>query len=355
MKRMFILVAVVLFLAGSLFADEAILIDFSVLEPDIMSNQDGEPTQNSRTLMDFANVAGGGFTEDQLAVMKSSLALPNWEVRLSSSSRTVENIGNSYVRRSPSQQWGSVMGVRVHYPLGPNYAKAWIVPPFEIPAFEPQANVNEDGTIEAVEGENGITGPSRFESPAGEDGKADPAQPAYGVVKNVGTIKSVEVNAYGLNFPHGLSVILIDSQGNEKTYFMGYLNYEGWKPLRWNNPQYISEVRNRELRIYPLYPFSTPFVKFGGFILHRDADHVGGDFISYFKDVKIIYDRAVAYPDRDIDDESIWHIIYDRETQKKIFEMEQFGKDQVLRYLEEQKRAKEDAFTPTPSGGDATN
>jgi hypothetical protein len=350
MKRMFILVAVVLFLAGSLFADEAILIDFSVLEADIMSDQDGYFTQHGRTLMNFADVAGAGFTEDQLAVMRSSLALPNWEVQLSSSSRTVENIGYSYVRSSPSQQWGSVMGVRVHYPLGPNYAKAWILPPFEIPAFEPQANVTDDGNIEQVEGENGITGPSRFEAPTGDDGRVDPAQPAYGVVKNVGTIKSIEVNAYGLNFPHGLSVILIDSQGNEKTYFMGYLNYEGWRPLRWTNPQYISEVRNRELRIYPLYPFSTPFVKFGGFLLQRDADHIGGDFVAYFKDVKLIYDRAVANPERDIDDEAIWHIIYDRETEKKTYEMEQFGKNQVLRYLEEQKRAKEDEFTPTAVG-----
>jgi hypothetical protein len=349
MKRMFILVAVVLFLAGSLFADEAIIIDFTVLEADIMSDQEGNPTQNSRTLMDFANVAGGGFTEDQLAVMKTSLAPPNWEVRLSSSSRTVENIRDSFVRSSDSQQWGKVMGVRVHYPLGPNYAKAWVVPPFEIPAFEPMANVDADGNIEPAGGD-GIVGPSRFEAPSGADGKVDRAQPAYGVVKNVGTLKSIEVNAYGLNFPHGLSVILIDSQGVQRTYFMGYLNYEGWKPLRWNNPQYISEVRNRELRIYPLYPYATPFIKFGGFILHRDADAIGGDFISYFKDVKIIYDRAVPDLDsRDINDEAMWHIIYDRETEKKIFEMERFGHNQVLRYLEEQKRAKEDAFTPTPA------
>jgi hypothetical protein len=346
MKRMFILVAIALFLTGSLFADEAILIDFSTLTADIMTDQDGNPTQHGRTLMDFTKDVGPGYTDDQLSVMRSSLALPNWDVKLSASSRTVENIGNSYVRSSPSRQWGNVMGVRVHYPLGPNYAKAWITPPFEIPAYEPQANVNDDGTIEPPDG-NGITGPSRFEAPTGDDGRVDPAQPAYGVVKNVGTIRSIEVNAYGLNFPHGLSIILIDSQGIEKTYFMGYLNYEGWRPLRWNNPQYISEVRNRTLQIYPLYPFSTPFIKFGGFLLQRDADHIGGDFVAYFKDVKIIYDRAVANPERDIDDEGIWNIIYDRENQKRNFEMEQFGRNQVLQYLEDQKRAKELDFTPT--------
>jgi hypothetical protein len=62
------------------------------------------------------------------------------------------------------------------------------------------------------------------------------------------------VNVKGLNFPHGLSVILKDHNGNEKLMFMGYLNFDGWRELRWDNPQYISDVRNRELRIDPLYP-----------------------------------------------------------------------------------------------------
>jgi type IV secretory pathway TraG/TraD family ATPase VirD4 len=168
------------------------------------------------------------------------------------------------------------------------------------------------------------------------------------VVKNVGTIKSVAVNTYGLNFPHGLNVLLLDSQGNEKAVFMGYLNYDGWAELTWNNPQYIMDVRNRELRIYPIYPTSTPFVKFAGFRLDRDADQEGGDFVAYFKDVKIIYDKAVLDTDRDIDDEALWGIIRDRETAKKVFEMERFGHNQILRYLEAQKQATEGVFTPTP-------
>jgi hypothetical protein len=215
---------------------------------------------------------------------------------------------------------------------------AIIKPPFEIPAYEPQAEVDDDGNVAESTDSNGITGPSRF-----EDG--------FGVVKNVGTIKSLAVNVYGLNFPHGLSAILIDNQGNQKTVFMGYLNFDGWGELTWNNPQYITEVRNREIRLYPLYPQSTPFVKFGGFLVQRDGDRVGGDFITYFKDVKIIYDKAVLDTDRDIDDEQRWDIIKDRETAKKTFEMERFGQNQVLRYLETQKQATENSFTPTPTNG----
>ncbi|MCL2130260.1 MAG: flagellar filament outer layer protein FlaA [Treponema sp.] len=348
MKRIIILVVIALVTAGMLIADEAVLIDFSNLTADIHvkvsdDDQDDRPNHNRQTIMDYAQAAGGSFTPEQKALMKTSLAIRNWDVKFNSSSQTVMNMANTYTREAPSKQWGTVMGVRVHYPVDQRYSKASIKPPFEIPAYEPAADVDDDGNIQEGDSD-GITGPSRF-----EDG--------YGVVKNVGTIRSVAINAYGLNFPHGLNVILIDGQGNEKVCFMGYLNYDGWAELTWNNPQYIMEVRNRDLRLYPLYPTNTPFVKFGGLRLDRDADKEGGDFVAYFKDVKIIYDKAVLDSDRDIDDESIWSIINDRETAKKIFEMERFGQNQVLRYLDAQKQASEAfdplrgeyGFTPTPT------
>jgi hypothetical protein len=335
MKRMFILVAIVLFFAGTLFAEEAVLIDFTKLAADILPDQENVPTQNRQTMMDYSMVAGGSFTTEQKAVMKTSLAIANWDVVLASSSRTVGNQILTYTSEATSKQWGTVMGLRVHFPTEPFNSWAIVKPPFEIPAFEPQANIDDEGNIEPSEDNDGITGPSRF-----EDG--------FGVVKNVGTIKSIAVNAYGLNFPHGLSAIIIDNQGNQKPSFMGYMNYDGWGELRWDNPAYVQTVRNRELRLYPLYPTSTPFVKFGGFLIQRDAAKEGGDFIVYFKDVKIIYDKAVLDTDRDIDDEGLWNIIKDRETARKIWEMERFGQNQVLRYLESQKQATEGTFTPTP-------
>jgi hypothetical protein len=297
-------------------------------------------------------VAGGSFTQEQKTVMKTSLAIVNWDVLLASSSRTVINQTLSYTAEATSKQWGTGMGLRVHFPTEPCNSWASVKPPFEIPAFEPQANIDDEGNIEASDENDGITGPSRFEAPAGDNGKADGTQAAYGVVKNVGTVKSVAVNAYGLNFPHGLYTIIIDSQGIQKSVFMGYLNYDGWGELRWDNPAYVQSVRNRELRLYPLYPTSTPFVKFGGFMVQRDAAKEGGDFVGYFKDVKIIYDKAVLDTDRDIDDENLWSIIRDRETARKIWEMERFGQNQVLHYLDKQKQATESDFTPTSTGNE---
>jgi hypothetical protein len=163
----------------------------------------------------------------------------------------------------------------------------------------------------------------------------------------VGVIKSIAVNAYGLNFPHGLSAILIDQNEQEHVVFMGYLNYDGWGELRWDNPNYVSEVRNRELRLSPLYPKATPFMKFGGFLIQKDGAKEGGDFIAYFRDVKVIFDKAVLDSERDIDDEGLWNIIKDRETARKNSEMDRFGNAQVMRYLEGQKKASETGFKPT--------
>ena len=364
MKRICILFAVMLIALGGLFAEESVLIDFTQLGADIvpepLSAEDQQAgatpvmTQNRLTIMDYSRNLkdAASYTPEQQAVMKTSLAIRNWDVQLASSSRAVSRDVRSYTEEAPSKQYGKVMGIRVNFPTEPWHSWATIKPPFEIPAYELAQEFDDDGN--PVEGTaKTYADLSRFEGPPSED---NPKKPQYGlgVVKNVGTIKSVAVNAYGLNFPHSLSVILIDSEGNQKTMFVDYLNYDGWAELRWDNPAYVQQVRNRELRLYPLYPTSTPFVKFGGFLIKRDSDKTGGDFITYIRDVKIIYDKAVLEPERDVDDEDLWHIIRDREDAKKRWEMSRFGQKQILRYLEKEKQARENDFSPSPKN-DAGN
>jgi hypothetical protein len=329
-------------IAVPLFAEEGVLIDFSTLTADIHvsvsdSDEDDAPNQNKQTMMDFSNVAGASFTAQQRSFMKTSLAIQNWEVILASSSRTVQNISLSFTREAASREHGTVMGVRVRFPTEPFNSWALVKPPFDIPAYE-ISEVGDDGSINAADQSEGMTNvKSRFESQ--EDGA-----PAFGVIKNVGTIREVRVRAYGLNFPHGLSTILVDSFGVEKTIFMGYLRFDGWGELIWRNPAYLQEVRNRDIRLVPLYPYSTPFIKFGGFLIQRDAAFEGGDFVTYFKDVAIIYDLAVLEREPDINDEGVWNIIQTREEARKVWEMERFGQNQVLRYIEQQRQATEAPF-----------
>jgi len=385
MRRQFFVFALALLFVGgvALSADEAVLIDFNLLKADIIPDPANQAvmTQNRATMMDFSSTAGASFTDEQKKQMRTSLAIGKWDVLLASSSQSILNNELSYTKEatvsSTAKQFAgdTVFGVRIHFPTAPFNSWARIDPPFEIPAFEPKATIDDQGNITPL-GQAAAAAPasttgtataaattpattaaapapamdpinanlSRFE------GSYDPATKittAYGIVKNVGTLKSVAVTVRGLQFPHGLYAVLTDQNNDEHMIFLGYLNFDGWKELRWDNPQYVSEVRNRELRIDPLYPASVPFVRFAGFVITRDADSIGGDFVAYFKDVKILYDRAVLDPVRDINDEAVWGIINKREEDRKIVESRYFGNEQVERYLEQQKEDTVNSFTPT--------
>lgn len=348
MKRTLFLTAAVMLLAGTFaFAKESTLIDFTLLDADTVADENGNPTENSRTVMDYSVAAGATFTSDQKSLMKTSLALPRWEVELNSSARNVEAVAYSQVVAAPVKDTAdvpfagnNVMGVRVVFPTWNNNANARIVPPFEIQAYEPLSDADENGNRMQPTDEQ--KGKYLF-----EDG--------YGLVKNVGTLKSIAVTTMGMNYPHQLYVLLKDNDGVERRYLMGNLYFDGWKTLQWNNPDYISEVRTREIRVYPIYPRGLPFVKFCGFQVTRDASHIGDNFIGYFKDVKIIYDLAVLSADRDIDDEDLWGIIGKKEQARQNNEMSRFGNKQVNRYIEQEKMATEETFTSSLEAGSDSN
>ncbi len=348
MKRTLFLTAAVMLLAGTFaFAKESTLIDFTLLDADTVADENGNPTENSRTVMDYSVAAGATFTSDQKSLMKTSLALPRWEVELNSSARNVEAVAYSQVVAAPVKDTAdvpfagsNVMGVRVIFPTWNNNANARIVPPFEIQAYEPLSDADENGN--RLQPTDEQKGKYLF-----EDG--------YGLVKNVGTLKSIAVTTMGMNYPHQLYVLLKDNDGVERRYLMGNLYFDGWKTLQWNNPDYISEVRTREIRVYPIYPRGLPFVKFCGFQVTRDASHIGDNFIGYFKDVKIIYDLAVLSADRDIDDEDLWGIIGKKEQARQNNEMSRFGNKQVNRFIEQEKMATEETFSSSLEAGSDSN
>lgn len=330
MKRIGILLILISALTFSAFAEEAVLIDFSLLEGDVDVGENRE--ENEATLIDFSAKAGTGFTEEEKAAMKTSLKLDNWEVVLASSSRTVINQSLSraitaQVNDNAKKFSGDiVMGIRVHFPEEAFNSWAIVQPPFEIPAFMRRTEYQLDGTL--TEDDTDRLG-SKFDG--------------YGVVKNVGVIKSVSMNVYGSNFPNGIGLLLKDQDNNVKNIFMDYLKFDGWKTLTWKNPNYITEVRNRELKVMPLYPKASPMYKLVGIIVYKDASQEGGDFITYLKDISMVYDKAVLNLERDIDEEALWGIMNQREESRRTAEFAKLGNLQVLRYLESQKMHNEEA------------
>ncbi len=367
-KTLGLLAAGLLLFTGVAFAEEAVLIDFTYLNADqTVEGENGEDSVsfNSRTVMDFSVSAGASFTDNQKDLMKTSLALPDWEVVLNTSARNVTSVGLSQVVAAPVKDTADVpfagkevMGVRIVFPEWNSNANAKIVPPFTIPAFEPLGDLDENGVrqplAEGADKSSYNTAHSENEN-VNRDFEGTLFEGGYGLVKNVGTIKAISVTTMGMNFPHGLYVLLTDNDNIERRYFMGYLGFDGWRELRWNNPQYITEVRTRELRVYPIYPRGLPYVKFAGFQITRDAAHIGGDYIGYFKDVKIIYDKAILTSDRDIADEDLWGIIGKKESARQNAEMMRFGNKQVDRYLEKIKMSTEDEFSPSLNAESSSN
>jgi hypothetical protein len=319
-------------------ADEpATLIDFTRLVADTqlkvkIGDTEVQIPQNTLTMVDFRDIAGSSFSAADLGAMKTSLFLENWEVALNSSARTIGNQSLSYTKAAKvndkAGKWlnediagKAVLGIRVHFPEAPFNAWALVRPPFEIPAYQDKDKLEGDKLVPD-------------EANRGKGDKFD----GVGVVKNVGVIKQVAVSVYGNDFPHGLSVVLRNQYGEDQQIFMDYLQFDGWRQLVWNNPNYVEEVRNRDMRRYPLYPESTPFVKLLGLVLHRDAAQPGGDVIAYIKDIKITYDKAVLTTDRDINDETIWNILSKRQEDRQKAELKNLGNKQVLRFLEQKKK-----------------
>jgi hypothetical protein len=302
MKRILLVSMTLLFCLsmGVLYAQEQdseggpkVLIDFQNLED---------------TEIDFSRYPGGiaeGITE-----LKVDLSIDNWAVKLAPSSASAENRVLSKCKPVESKKMnGDVMGVRIHFPTAPFNSWARIAPPFDIPFYE------------NAEGEEG--GGTKFLN--------------KGVLRNVGTIRSIVARVTGRNFPHSLSITLKTDQDESQEMFLGNLDFEGWRPLVWQNPNYVDDVKQRDLRKTPLYPESMPSVKFDSFTIYRHGSHIGGDFVTYFKDVQLVYDLALIEVERDIDDEGAWRILQKRRDVKRAAEIRRLGIMQLLRSKEQVK------------------
>ncbi len=237
------------------------------------------------------------------------------------------------MKRQKKYAGETVLGVRIHFPEADFNSWALVAPPFEIPAYMKKTILEEDGSVK-------VDTTDRY---------GDKFIDGYGVVKNVGVVKSVSVNMYGSNFPNGFEIILKDQNNKELPIFMDYMDFEGWRTLTWKNPNYIKDVRNREIRTRPLYPKATPMMKIAGMRISKDSQQDGGDIITYIKDISIVYDKAILSIERDVDEEAIWGILKEREESRRTAEFEKLGHKQVLRYLEQRKMHSDEDVNEAPA------
>jgi hypothetical protein len=113
----------------------------------------------------------------------------------------------------------------------------------------------------------------------------------------------------------------------------------------------VEDVKNRELTKRPLYPQLTPYRKLLGFIIYKDSQQMGGDIITYIKDVNLTYDLAQLPEAGAFDNEEIWGILEEREESRRNAEWRRLGELQVLRALEQRKLHQDEQEQQQNGGG----
>jgi len=322
-----------------------------ITDTDEFKNDKNKRAQHMPTLVDYSAIAGSNFDEEQVKVMNTSLCASNWEVKINSSANSVESrtyskviewhtkyksvLDDSTDDTAEKPEGYNILGVRIHFPETPFNCWALIKPPFEIPAYENSVYDYKGAVKSEYADANGQLDTNA--TLKGED-KGSKFENGYGIVKNVGIIKSIDLSVYGCQFKNSISLLMKDERDITTEYMMPqYLDYDGWRVITWTNPNYIEDARDRDLYILPLYPQPVPFVKVMGFRIYRQGDQIGGDFVTYIKDVKVTYDEAVYERDAPIDHEDAWGILEARREVAKKREYTQLGKLEILRYLERQK------------------
>ncbi|MGB9621439.1 MAG: flagellar filament outer layer protein FlaA [Brevinematia bacterium] len=347
MKKIVVVVLFLVALAGIGYSQiERTLIDFGVYEQKIGQYLSTEK-QNLQNIADQYKQQGVDiyrewfFSQENAQKLldvwfdPNSWKLDNWKVDLVSSARFVPNIVNSYVLKVQSKRWGDVMGVRISFPRNSFLANATVIPPFRFtPYYLNGAPVDPEGDFSKQQ-------------------YTDEEKVKNGILMNLLQVKRVSVWVSGRNYKHLLSVVLRNEDGVEEEYFMGPLYFQGWRRLAWENPNYIEQANQRILQRLPLYPRALPYKEFAYFKIYKPQEEPGGDFVVYFKDVSVTFDRAVVQEELDIDDEKYWQILskqkieYTKRALRKII-------DQV-ELLELEKKRKAASTEQQNQGTQATN
>jgi hypothetical protein len=310
-----IFVALMVFSSVSFSAVKRTLIDFPVFEKNIAIVAEKDQKIREEVIKKDPSYDLSQYGVPEVKFTGDDWKIENWKVILASSANTTRNNVLSYTKKVTSKRFGEVLGARIHFIEGRFLSWAMICPPFNFfPYYDDGSDVNRDESGE----ENSLV---------------------MGILMNVGQIKSLSSWVYGLNYQMQVAVRLRDRDENVQDYFMGSVYYDGWRKLVWTNPEYTENIQDRVLRRVALYPKSYPFIAFDSFIVFKPEQEPGGDFVIYFKDVEIEFDRAIIREELDIDDEANWQILSKERIQRRLRDLRTIG-EQLYLMRQEQTRQK---------------
>ncbi len=274
-------------------AVERSLIDFTTYNENI-----GQVVERDQQLYEEAIAADPdldirNFGWPEATIEAGDWDLENWKVVLNPSASTEKNNRNSQIKNSPSQQYGNVLGIRLHFQPWENAFWAYIKTPYYF------TTTYVDGTFvsEGEDGDNGL---------------------AIGMLANVGQIKNVRSWVYGLNYDYTMGVQVVNESGKLIEYSLGSTYYEGWRRLSWDNSSYSDNPNDWTLAKNPLYPFSYPYIRYEALGFYKPEGSRDPHFFGYVRNVTVDFDFAIVRDEADIDDEAIWGVLKKDAIDKKI-------------------------------------
>lgn len=271
-------------------------MDFSTYDQNVKL-QYSEPAESYISNVDGVPKAIIGYTD---------FTLSNWFVEFNGSSDMMQTRVFSYCKTVNSVRFGEVLGVRVRFPNWPNNGLALIKPPFPIQVYDTNGSF---------------------------------INTANGVLPNVSELKYIAVWVNGRNFNYQLAIRFRDRDGKIMEYYLGHLQFDGWRKLVWMNPFYTERAEAKSLKRMPLYPKDVPYIVFDSFVIYRPGSEQGGDFVTYLKSIEIGYSPYIIDNEvmDDIKDEEVWQIITEESRRKADIENRRFA-EQL--YLQQQERTR---------------
>ncbi len=274
------------------------LLDFSKYDERIKA-QFPDPEQSYVTNIDGSPKAIIGYGD---------YLLDKWRVSLNASANSIDNRVLSYTKPVESKRFGTVLGVRIHFPTWNNNSYALIHPPFPIKVY------NDDGQFANAEN---------------------------GVMPNAWEVRSVSIWVNGRNYNNQIAIRLKDRNDEVQEYFMGNVYFEGWRKLTWLNPNFTEKIYAKSLTKVPLYPKDIPYLTFDSIVVYRQGSEWGGDFVTYIGAMDIEYTPYIVDREsvEDIEDEAVWQIIANKGKRATELENKKLAEKLIL-YQQEEYRLK---------------
>ncbi|MGL5721751.1 MAG: flagellar filament outer layer protein FlaA [Brevinema sp.] len=304
--RALLSIALVLGVAGPLSAAERTLIDFTTFDENIkqVMQRDQEIYNEAIAENPELDIRANGWPDFEFA--ETDWDLSNWRVELNPSAQTPENNKNSMIKPAPSQQHGTVLGVRLAFKPWANPFWATISMPFYF-----NANYTDGTYVSETDGQDAGLG--------------------VGLLVNTGQLRNVRSWIYGLNYDYKAGVRVRNENDQLIEFGFGSIFHEGWRRLSYVNPFYLEDVNDWKPVKNPLYPFTMPYLKFDSFAFYKPEGMSNPHFFGYVRDVTIDSDLAVVREDTDIDDEALWKVVATEAIRKRSVMSKRIAEELLLR------------------------